>query len=45
VTVEKEFVDRKPQTSYELTDLGREKFQEHIKTLEHLLNQVDADSR
>ena len=45
VTVEKEFVDRKPRTSYELTDLGREKFEEHVKTLGHLLDRVDADSR
>ena len=38
VAVEKQFVDRKPQTTYELTDLGREKFEEHIDTLESLIN-------
>jgi len=41
VTVEKEFVDRKPQTTYELTDLGREEFEEHVQTLERLLDQLD----
>ncbi|PSP65483.1 transcriptional regulator [Halobacteriales archaeon QS_9_67_15] len=38
VAVEKQFVDRKPQTTYELTDLGREKFEEHIGTLESLID-------
>ena len=38
VTVEKRFVDGKPRTSYELTDLGREKFEEHIGTLEALID-------
>ena len=37
VEVNKEFVDRKPQTTYRLTDLGREKFEEHIGTLESLI--------
>jgi DNA-binding MarR family transcriptional regulator len=41
VRVEKEFVDRKPQTTYELTDLGREEFEEHVQTLERLLDQLD----
>ena len=43
VVVEKEFVDRKPQTTYELTDLGRGKFEEHVRTLELLLNRVDEE--
>ena len=38
VAVEKQFVDRKPQTTYELTDLGRKKFEEHIGTLESLID-------
>jgi DNA-binding MarR family transcriptional regulator len=37
VRVEKEFVDRKPRTTYQLTDEGREKFEEHIGTLESLI--------
>ncbi|ELZ25709.1 transcriptional regulator [Halosimplex carlsbadense 2-9-1] len=42
VAVEKQFVDRKPQTTYELTDLGREKFEEHIGTLEALIDDLDG---
>ncbi|WP_123537236.1 winged helix-turn-helix domain-containing protein [Halosimplex salinum] len=42
VAVEKQFVDRKPQTTYELTDRGREKFQEHIGTLERLIDDLDG---
>jgi len=41
VAVEKQFVDRKPQTTYELTDLGREKFEEHIGTLEALIDDLE----
>ncbi|WP_459194929.1 transcriptional regulator [Halosimplex sp. J119] len=42
VAVEKQFVDRKPQTTYELTDFGREKFEEHIGTLESLIEDLDG---
>ena len=41
VRVEKQFVDRKPQTTYELTDEGREKFEDHIGTLEALIDQLE----
>jgi len=41
VAVEKQFVDRKPQTTYELTDTGREKFEAHIGTLESLIGDLD----
>jgi predicted ArsR family transcriptional regulator len=41
VAVEKQFVDRRPQTTYRLTDLGREKFEEHIGTLEALIDSLD----
>jgi DNA-binding MarR family transcriptional regulator len=41
VEVEKEFVDRKPQTTYRLTDFGREKFEEHIGTLEALIDSLE----
>jgi len=41
VLVEKEFVDRKPRTTYELTDQGRDMFEEHIRTLEVLIDGLD----
>lgn len=41
VTVAKEFVDRKPQTTYTLTDAGRAAFEEHIQTLESLIDDLD----
>ncbi len=40
VAVEKQFVDRKPQTTYELTEEGREKFEQHIGTLESLIDEL-----
>lgn len=41
VRVEQQFVDRQPQTSYRLTDEGRNKFENHVRTLETLIDQVD----
>jgi DNA-binding MarR family transcriptional regulator len=41
VEVEKQFVDRKPQTTYRLTEFGREKFEEHIGTLEALIDGLE----
>ncbi|QLH79400.1 transcriptional regulator [Halosimplex rubrum] len=41
VAVEKQFVDRKPQTTYELTDRGRETFEAHIGTLEALIDDLN----
>lgn len=41
VLVEKEFVDRKPRTTYELTDEGEALFEEHIETLEALIDDLD----
>lgn len=43
VVVEKQFVDRKPRTTYELTELGREKFEEHVETLESLIEALDEE--
>jgi DNA-binding PadR family transcriptional regulator len=40
VSVEKQFVDRKPRTTYELTPAGREKFEDHIGTLETLIDDL-----
>lgn len=37
ITVQKQFIGRKPNTSYALSDLGREAFKKHLKALEHLI--------
>jgi DNA-binding MarR family transcriptional regulator len=41
VTVNKEFVDRKPRTTYDLTEEGRELFEQHIETLEALIDGLE----
>ncbi len=41
ITVKKEFVGRKPQTTYAATPLGRKAFNEHLDALEALLKQRD----
>ena len=35
--VEKQFVGRKPKTTYQATDTGREAFQNHLNALEQLI--------
>lgn len=42
VAVEKQFVDRKPQTTYQLTDRGEELFESHVRTLERLISDFDT---
>lgn len=37
ITVEKSFIDRKPNTKYRVTDTGRKAFKEHITALEKLM--------
>lgn len=37
IEVKKEFVDRKPKTSYRVTHSGREAFAAHLSALENLL--------
>lgn len=37
LSVNKEFVDRKPQTSYAATKSGRAAFEAHLKALEELI--------
>ena len=37
LTVSKKFVGRKPNTSYQITEIGRKAFESHIKALEALL--------
>ncbi|MFC3956766.1 transcriptional regulator [Halovivax cerinus] len=43
VRVEKQFVDRKPQTTYELTDRGERLFEDHVAALESLIDSIDGD--
>lgn len=38
IRCEKKFVGRKPNTSYQATELGREAFRQHIQALEAFLN-------
>ncbi|WP_254863465.1 winged helix-turn-helix domain-containing protein [Halovivax gelatinilyticus] len=40
IDVEKTFVDRKPRTTYRLTPRGRELFEEHVATLEALIDDL-----
>jgi DNA-binding MarR family transcriptional regulator len=42
VSVEKAFVDRRPRTTYELTAEGRAMFEDHVETLEALIEDLDA---
>ncbi len=37
IEIKKEFVGRKPKTSYRVTQFGRESFNEHLNALEKLL--------
>ena len=37
VEVKKEFVGRKPQTTYAVTDTGKQAFSEHLNALEKIL--------
>lgn len=37
ITVEKQFIGKKPNTKYSITPLGRKAFQEHINAIEKLI--------
>ena len=37
IEIKKEFVGKKPKTSYRVTQLGRKAFEEHLSVLEKLL--------
>lgn len=37
IGVEKTFIDRKPNTSYYMTDEGEKAFEEHLKVLEQII--------
>ena len=38
IVVEKNFVDRKPNTTYDVSKAGRKAFQDHLNALEKLIN-------
>lgn len=38
IEVEKSFIDNKPNTSYFMTEEGRNAFEEHLKALETIIN-------
>lgn len=40
VTMSKQFISLKPNTSYQITSSGRQAFEEHLAQLERLINQV-----
>ncbi len=39
IQVHKQFIGRKPNTSYSVTESGRKAFEEHLDALEKILNQ------
>lgn len=41
IEVRKQFVGKKPQTSYRVTQAGRQAFNDHLDALENLLKQRD----
>lgn len=38
ITIEKQFIGRKPNTSYNATKLGKLEFKKHITALENIIN-------
>jgi len=41
VTLKKEFIGRKPRTSYKATRLGKKAFQDHLSALEALIKSME----
>jgi len=39
IKIKKEFIGRKPQTSYSVTDSGKKAFTEHLDALEEIIRQ------
>lgn len=39
IEIKKEFVGKKPQTTYKSTDLGKKAFNDHLNALEELIRQ------
>lgn len=40
ISVEKSFIDRKPNTKYRRTEKGKKAFENHLKALEQLIHRV-----
>lgn len=40
IEVRKQFIGKKPNTTYAITDLGRKAFSEHLTSLEKLIKQI-----
>jgi DNA-binding MarR family transcriptional regulator len=38
ITMEKSFINRKPNTNYTITDIGLESFEDHLRALEELMS-------
>lgn len=45
IIINKEFVKRKPQTTYELTDAGRAAFKEYVDLLDRIISKSEADKK
>ena len=45
IFINKEFVKRKPQTTYELTDVGRTAFKEYVDLLDRIIRKSEADKQ
>ncbi len=43
ICIDKEFIKRKPQTTYELTDAGRNAFKEYVDLLDRIISMAEAD--
>lgn len=43
VEVNKQFVDRKPQTTYRLTEDGEAMFEDHIEVLDALIGEISEE--
>jgi len=42
IDIRKQFVGRKPQTTYQVTDVGRTAFDNHLNALEALIKRKDG---
>jgi DNA-binding MarR family transcriptional regulator len=41
IAAQKQFIDRKPRTTYAVTDTGRAAFRDHLQALCELVGQID----
>ncbi|MEM6378945.1 MAG: transcriptional regulator [Bacteroidota bacterium] len=42
IEIKKQFVGRKPQTTYKATELGKKAFEDHLNALEELIKRKDS---